>query len=200
MRSLLFFSILCWFSTTAFAQWSHNGNTIAIAPANQQQPKAISDGAGGAIIVWQDDRNFSSGLSDIYAQRIDSNGVAQWAPEGVVISNHQAGEVNPTLISDNAGGAIITWAGGHGYRKILAQRINADGVAQWRANGVSICPSALNNQMYPMITSDNAGGAIIAWYGYPNAVSQWDIWAQRIDANGALRWQTTNGIGVAVCT
>lgn len=51
MRVLFLCSILCCFCTRSFAQWSHNGNTIAIAAGNQQKPKAISDGAGGAIIV-----------------------------------------------------------------------------------------------------------------------------------------------------
>lgn len=126
--------------------------------------------------------------------------MALWAPDGVVISNHRDFEENPALVSDNAGGAIITWEGNSGGRLVLAQRINADGAVQWRANGVPVCPSALNNQMHPVIVSDGDGGAIISWYGYPNAVSQWDVWAQRIDANGALRWPTLNGIGVAVCT
>jgi hypothetical protein len=34
----------------------------------------VSDGAGGAIFVWSDDRNDASTLTDIYAQGVTADG------------------------------------------------------------------------------------------------------------------------------
>ena len=48
----------------------------------------MSDGAGGAIITWQDSR---SGGSDIYAQRIVGSGGVQWTADGVPISTAARG-------------------------------------------------------------------------------------------------------------
>jgi len=58
-----------------FLLWEENGNEICGASDDQRSPKIISDGAGGAIIAWEDHR---SGTSDIYAQHIDSSGAVLW--------------------------------------------------------------------------------------------------------------------------
>ena len=44
---------------TSFAQWSTVdtvNNPICAATGNQDSPAMVSDGAGGAIIAWEDDR------------------------------------------------------------------------------------------------------------------------------------------------
>ena len=49
-------------------------------------------------------------------------------------------QYSPTIISDGAGGAIVTW---YDYRSgnydIYAQRILATGTVQWAANSVPLC-------------------------------------------------------------
>lgn len=49
---------------------------LVTANSAYSYPAAIPDGAGGAIIAWVDRRADPDG--DIYAQRIDANGVRQW--------------------------------------------------------------------------------------------------------------------------
>ncbi len=66
--------------------------------------------------------------------------------------------------------------------------------AEWAANGNPIC-IALGDQSGPSMVPDGRGGAIIVWYDKRNG--NWDIYAQRIDARGALRWATD---GAAICT
>ena len=48
--------------------WTANGVKTCIAPAGTSQilPKAVSDGLGGALVVWLDGRN---GPQNLYAQR-----------------------------------------------------------------------------------------------------------------------------------
>jgi hypothetical protein len=57
------------------AAWVLDGTPVATAPDNQFGSGIASDGAGGAIIVWQDHR---LGSPDIYAQRIDASGTPLW--------------------------------------------------------------------------------------------------------------------------
>ena len=48
--------------------WAYGGANVGAAGSNQMDSHAVSDGAGNAIVVFEDQR---SGYLDIYAQRID---------------------------------------------------------------------------------------------------------------------------------
>jgi hypothetical protein len=51
--------------------------TVCVAPGGQQGPRAVSDGAGGAIVGWYDNRsNPALSTYDIYAQRVTADGTA----------------------------------------------------------------------------------------------------------------------------
>src|SRR5262245_50825252 len=43
----------------AHAQWSINGVPVCVQPNTQTNVFAASDGAGGAILVWEDARNLA---------------------------------------------------------------------------------------------------------------------------------------------
>jgi hypothetical protein len=176
-------------------QWAAGGVAICTDPGLQGWLRITTDGSGGAIIVWQDNRIFP--MPAIYAQRIDANGAVRWATNGVSLGGDSIGQSQEQLISDGAGGAIVTWKSSTGYfSNIRAQRINADGAIQWPVAGVTVSTSLMPE--VPQIVSDGGGGAIIAWNEwvgiYP--AGSHDIYAQRIDASGALQW----GVGTAVCS
>jgi hypothetical protein len=183
-------------SFEAKAQWSANpavNTAICNATSSQSLPEIISDGSGGYIITWTD---YRSGNGDIYAQKINSNGVVQWTIDGVAICSVAGIQTNAQLISDGSGGAIITWGD---YRSqfnhdIYAQRISSTGNVLWTANGVAIC-DAINNQYYPRLISDGSGGAIITWQDLRGQVT-YDIFAQKINTSGIVQWQAN---GVAIC-
>jgi len=174
-------------------QWTTDG--VAISNAfGCQVPAIASDGSGGAIITWSDYRN---GLdADIYTQRINANGVVQWTTDGVAISTVSANQSSPNIVSDDLGGAIITWDDGRNvFADIFAQRINASGVVQWTTDGVAIS-TASNQQVFPDILSDDSGGAIITWQDSRNGSGNIDIYAQRINASGVIQW-TTEGVAIS---
>jgi len=54
------------------AHWTPDGIVVCDAAGDQGKPQIVSDGAGGAIIAWYDDRDT---VNDIYAQRVDTTGV-----------------------------------------------------------------------------------------------------------------------------
>jgi hypothetical protein len=87
-------------------QWIVNGNPICTTTADQLNPNITGDGTGGAVIVWQDG---VPGSYDIKAQRVSTNGAAQWAANGVAVSNAAGAQTSPKNISDGSGGSIFAW-------------------------------------------------------------------------------------------
>ena len=125
-----------------------------------RSPAIADDGGGGAIVVWQDNRN---GNADIYAQHIAADSTKLWAPNGIIVCNEAHEQTSPAIIRDNLGGVIIVWQDyRNGNSDIFAQHIDAGGTPTWASNGLSICDTA-NDQVNPMLVKDNAGGAIITW-------------------------------------
>jgi FlgD Ig-like domain len=173
--------------------WTSSGVPICTLPGDAAAPSIGSDGAGGAIIVWQDDRSGGS-MTDIYAQRIDANGIALWPANGVVVCNASQRQTRPRLYTTGAF-AVVTWEDMRsGNQDIYVQRLDDIGSALWTPNGVALC-TASNNQHDPVITTDDAGGAIVAWYDLRNGDD--DVYARAVDFFGTPQW-TYNGVGVGV--
>ncbi len=175
-------------------QWTTNGVLICGATNTQSAPMIISDGAGGAIIAWQDYRTGTN--YDVYAQKVNASGLVQWTSNGVPICTNTANQYAPQIVTDGSGGAIIGWfdfRNGADY-DIYAQRVNASGSVQWTTDGVVVC-NAGQSQYLSDIEPDGAGGAIFAWYDYRNG-TDYDIYAQRLNGSGAIQWAAN---GVLVC-
>ena len=185
----------------AISQWSGDpkvNNLISNAANDQVNSASVSDGAGGAIIAWQDKRSGSN--YDIYAQRVSASGAVQWAANGVAICSVDSDQVSPAIISDGSGGAIIAWQDKRsGSYDIYAQRVNASGVLQWSpSTGDSVCKVVFDQVNIAMV-SDGSGGVLLAWEDYRSNAGPGlaDVYAQKVNATGVPQW-TANGIGV--CT
>ena len=178
-------------SYTGEMLWTANGVAVCTAAQSQQLSQIVSDGAGGAIVVWRDQR---SGSSDIYAQRISSSGTAMWTANGVAVCTAIYGQENHAVASDGAGGAIVAWEDWRADGNIYAQRVSAAGATLWDANGIVVCNSP-QTQYDPHITTDGEGGAIVAWFD-DNGGGLMDIYAQRISASGIPLWDSN---GTIVC-
>ncbi|MFH1709939.1 MAG: hypothetical protein ABH860_02560 [bacterium] len=175
--------------------WTREGLRVCSWDSNQYNPELVSDDAGGAIIVWEDTR---SGISQIYAQRMDPYGNKLWDEGGIQICQADGTEINPKLTKDLNGGAMVAWQDSRrreGLYNIYAQRIGKDGALLWRADGVA-AKSSEGAQMNLDINSDDEDGAIITWVEYRRNLNTPDIYAQRINKSGNILW--TNA-GLAVC-
>ena len=183
-------------NSAGLIQWTPDGASICEAYRFQGNQVLVSDGNGGAIIAWVDERNLDDihpTNSDIYAQYISANGVVQWTVGGIGICTTISKELNVAITSDQAGGAIITWQSWGGYANdVLVQRVNGSGVAQWAGNGVPIGAGAKES---PIIISDGNGGAIIAWIDTRSGAA--DIYAQHIGSDGLELWRPFGGIVVS---
>ncbi len=191
MRLLLVCSLVLLLAEPAAAYWTGDGIFIG-ANYGSSEPAIVPDGAGGAIIAWF---KAAGEYTDVYAQRVDAFGTPLWTAGGIAVCEADGYQLYPQLVSDGAGGAIITW---HDYRDkttydIYAQRVNASGTPLWTADGIAVCTAA-DNQFYPRIVSDGAGGAFITWYDRRGGAN-YDIYAQLVDYKGTILW-TANGIAI----
>jgi len=173
-------------------QWTANGVAVSVAAEKQNDPVAISDGAGGAYIAWEDARSGSD--DDIYVQKVNGSGVAQWTANGVGVCTAVDEQIIPRLAASTAGGVIVTWQDlrNASHEDIYAQRVNV--TPQWTANGVAVC-NAAGVQANPLVIPDGAGGAIVTWDDARSGNA--DIYAQRVKSDGNRLW-AANGVAVAI--
>jgi hypothetical protein len=162
---------------------------VSTAGSDENEPRIVADGSGGAIIVFLSYR-MEYPNPELYAQRVFSSG-SVWVANGVAVSTGDFSRGDHAVTCDGAGNAIITWREGLGEFDILARRIDAGGTLQW-PGALWVC-SAANSQETPDILADGSGGAYIVWADHRDVN---DIFAQRIDVMGNILWTAD---GVPVC-
>ncbi|MBN2070171.1 MAG: T9SS type A sorting domain-containing protein [Candidatus Krumholzibacteriota bacterium] len=143
--------------------WAAEGAPVCLAPGTQDYPFAVTDGIGGALVIWKD---FRSGDSDIYAQRISSLGEALWAENGVPVACGPGDQRCPRICSSGDGGAIIAWVDDStGESDIYCQAVDSDGSFCWGPGFVPVCTAA-GDQDEVVIQKHCLGGAFIAWVDF----------------------------------
>ncbi len=175
--------------------WTANGVSICNQAAEQNGPKIINDGSGGAFVTWADNR---AGNFDIYSQRIGSGGAVMFTTNGVATCTMATDQTKPDLCSDGANGIIVTWTDFRSTTdlNIYAQRMGPALAIVWTVDGVVMNNNVAYDQTDPQIVSDGVGGAIIAWADKRTGITS-DIYAQRVNSTGAVQWTAT---GVIICT
>jgi hypothetical protein len=170
-------------------QWTANGVQITTALAGQARPLLVPNGAGGALVIWEDYRN---GEVDIFAQRILASGARDplWPAAGLAVALAGADQEDLALAVDGSGGALVAWAQWNGgTRDIVLKHVLASGAIDpaWPASGRNL-NSDPHDQRAPAIVGDGAGGALVSWVDYFGLVS-----AQHVLATGALdpAWPST---------
>ena len=172
------------------ALWTADGVLVCNEAADQTDPRVVSDGAGGAIVVWEDARTTTE--FDIYIQHIDASGNPTWATNGVPVSAIAlSNQHNPAIVTDNMGGAIVVWQDHrNGRPDIYAQRFDGSGAALW--DSVVVCAAPLAQQV-PVAIPDASHGVIATWVDRRAGLG--DIYAQRVTSEGIVAW-TINGVPV----
>lgn len=160
--------------------WAANGNAISTAVGWQRMPQVCSDGSGGVIVTWMDQRNDPN---DIYAQRLLSDGTVApgWVDGGTPICEAADGQWNPAITSDGAGGAVVAWYDRRGLNHATyATRVTGSGAiaSGWPVNGASV--SVGPRSSYTTLVPDREHGAIVVWDNSP------EIFAQRLTGGGAV--------------
>ena len=153
--------------------WPATGQLLCQAKLNQNEPRSVPDGAGGAIVSWEDGR----GNKDmrLYIGHVMGNGAVDpaWPADGLAISPNRSAQEGHAMATDEAGGAIVVWrdspdhttsSASSGWGHLYVQHVTMSGILDpsWPKNGVDLM-SGRDRQGFPRISSDGAGGAIVAW-------------------------------------
>ncbi len=149
----------------------------------QAEPAAMSDLAGGIIAVWS--QLAESLTRDLYAQRLDATGTAQWGTTGKLVCVSASSEGSPVIVPGRSGASAIAWLDSRDdvNGDIYAQLLDANGARQWSPAGVPVCrASGLQTELSACV--DTTGGAIVAWTDYRNGNA--DIYAQRVTGWGGV--------------
>ncbi len=183
--------------------WPANGRALCLAIYNQTNPSIVADGAGGAIVSWDDSRNGLEPGNGIYAQHVLASGSVDpaWPVNGQAVCVAARPRYASKIVGDGAGGAIIAW---HDARNstvnydIYAQHVLSSGAVDpaWPVGGRALC-SAIGDQAAPAVVADGSGGAIVVWHDYRSGTT--DVYAQHVVASGAVHpdWPAD---GLALCT
>jgi hypothetical protein len=174
-------------SAAGTPEWNPNGVALSTATGAQDSPAIASDGSGGAIVAWRDARGVSP---CVFAQRVSTSGVPQWAEDGVALTGGVIGQTGrPVIVADGVGGGIVAWWDTRNgvNADLYAQRMSGGGDPLWTAGGAAVC-TAIHDQIEPAIVSDGEAGAILAWQDRRTGDDHafYDIYAQRIERSGQL--------------
>ena len=185
---------------TISSGWPVGGVSLSGAAGYRYGVKATSDGAGGALFTWQDLR---SARPRVFAQRVTSSGAiaSGWPQDGLAIGGSSADQEVPAIVSDSSGGAFVAWQERQGaIFQVRVLRITSAGAVSsgWPSTGIVPCPSS-NQQIAPVVTSDEVGGLLIVWESVVQGESK--LIAARVTAAGTLSsgWPSS-GLALATAT
>ena len=160
---------------------------ISIIEDGQLFPSAVSDGAGGAVIMWEDYRTGNDW--DVYTQRINHENTLLWDQNGVPISVADRNQRRLRIVGYNTH-VIVVWNDRRRLTNwdIFAQAIDLEGKVLWQVDGIPICIDD-TDQSTQAILADGEGGAIIVWEDERRSSEFQDLYIQRVDSQGNILWK-----------
>jgi hypothetical protein len=181
--------------------WTADGVRLTVSDNTVSQkiaPTIVAVNATEAMLFFGDNRQ--AGSSDIFAQKVSlSNGAPLWVADQPVHGSQPNTQTSFSALYDGAGGAFVVWQDPRlatTNSDIYIQRISNSGSILWDATGTVVC-NAANNQLTPQLVSDGAGGVAVTWTDNRASLADGDIYAQRINASGAVQW-AANGTPVCI--
>lgn len=158
-------------------------------------PKLLDiPGGGGTIylgrsyVIWQDSRT----PSGIYVQELNGSGVDVLPANGVRLGERSA-SARDDAFADGSGNLFVAWSD-YVSHQIMVQKMNSLGIGQWGAASGVVIASGAGWRYDVQCCSDGAGGMIVAWIDSRGGSYQ-QLYAQRVDASGAVLW-TVNGVAI----
>jgi len=156
--------------------WGDNGITIDSDRRYGNKPRLISDGFGGAIVMW-DDLNF---------QRISAQGDSLWSNQ--VPNNFYYEWDRMKIVSDGTGGIIYcsrSWE--NNPYSVFVQKISNEGMFVWEGEGVEIASNLPMYRSNPNFLYQREDSVIMVyWRNQPEDSDSVNSYIQMIDNEGTL--------------
>jgi len=139
---------------------------------------------GRFVVAWQDFGDDGSGTG-IFAQRYNSDGLAQGANISPVNTTTQDQQHRTDVAMHPDGSFVVVWednpAGNVVRRRIRGQRFNASGVTL--GGEFDISTEVAIDHTYPKVVTDRMGNFIVGWSA-DNVGANQDVLFRRYDTNG----------------
>lgn len=163
--------------------WTADGAPIVTNLLLGMYPEFAPDGTGGVVAAWSDEAAVDP---NVFASRLDATGSvpAGWSIDGTIVCNAEGAQRNVGLTGDGAGGVFVAW---HDRRPsnlsgaAYVQHLNAGGVAQWAANGLSL--GGDYSLDVPALCRDASNGVMVFWSDSTDR-----LLGMHVDASGANAW------------
>lgn len=170
----------------AFASWSSDPSQnvpVVVRSGDQAVTKIAATPDGGCYVAWFDN---GSGNYDVYLQRLDINGDPQFAPNGMLVSNHTQSSslVDWDLISDSSGNAVVVFTDVRAGSDldVYAYRISPAGAFLWGPDGVTLSADTVF-EASPRVVETSDGQFVFVWARLPDT-GVGAIVIQKLDAAG----------------
>ena len=173
-------------SAGAHAQWSDDPSvnlTIDDREGMQMEPQICPTSDGGCYLSWFDCVN--SGY-DVYLQRLDAFGYAQWAHNGISVADRtNTWCANHGMAVDDDDHAVVIFRDiRDGFDQVVAMRISPEGELVWGADGVQLTD---NNLDWPYVGTPRVdivtdGSIVVGWTLEPN------VYLHKFDHAGNAVW------------
>lgn len=135
MKSLIIAFALLIIPSALLSQWSSDSSVnlkISDQSGEQSLPKIALTSDGGCFIAWFDSR---SGSYAVYLQRLNAQGVKQFALDGLLISSNPQSSslVDWDMIADDSNNAVIVFTDTRNGSSInpFAYRVSSQGNFLW---------------------------------------------------------------------
>ncbi len=176
--------------TDIFCQaYNNNGNPLGgnfkvneTHSVHHQFPDLASDSLGNLIIAWADARD---GTTYIYGQYYQNNGSASGSNFKVSIDTGQNSSGNTSVAMNTRGDFIIVWENNYQNAKhIYGQRYHNYTVPD--GDNFQVNDNTVSNHIFPDVAMDDNSNVVVVWE--EEREGQYDIYAQRFNANGNPLW------------
>lgn len=178
-----------------YIRWGAAGVAIYDSIDQPLHVDIAPDGHGGCYIAWVDYTSAGGFTHYTYlAQRLDSLGNELWPHQGLqVVFSSNFGATSLSLLANDGNsfymGLEVGWSGGYG--SIRAAKIDGNGTPLWDSAGIAV--SAIGDYRGPKLVNDGYGGFEMMYWADNGQIG--NIYMQRIDANGNLKWGSS-GVGL----
>jgi hypothetical protein len=150
----------------------------------QVYPTVAALADGGYVVTWTSNGQDGSGWG-VYSQRFDADGVPVGG-ETQVNSTTLSDQFVPAVAALAHGGYVVTWQSADqdgSSTGIYSQRFDANGVAVGVETQVN--STTFSHQAFPTVAGLADGGYVVTWMSFEQDGSNWGIYSQLFDANGA---------------
>lgn len=166
--------------------WGENGLQVTNRKGEEKDPSLATDADGNAFVVYVYEDYNHPGNYGIYLQKFNSNGIASYKDDGVLIYKSTKIKTRSIVKSDEKGGCYVFWLeSNEGKNYLYALHVDMDGQFNWGKRPVVL--SNYFKDVFNYYVQSVAGAFVyVVWeINTPNK----DIVHQLISRSGKFVWR-----------